>query len=312
MQVLRAEWTPTPDESRAFARAAGRVAMRQTLPPLVLGTAGGLLIVSLVLRVHPGVMAGAALVVLAWVVLATARRVASVVRTDYPPGRAATAEASEAGYRITHATAASELPWSRLTDPQVMPTHVSFRDSLARRRFVFPRQLFPEAWLELRGSGAAPPRVGADRVEWTVTAGEQAALIRTSTWRLWRKLALYVVVLFGCGMAVLGSARWGTPGLLLGPAAAMVMGTWLWLSARSSVRRMLLAAYPVGATVAAEATHDTLRLETAVGASDLPWERLTQAVPGPVVVLARDAVNRQWVTLPRQLVPDAWLQHLAP
>jgi hypothetical protein len=152
----------------------------------------------------------------------------------------------------------------------------------------------------------------ADRVEWTVTAEEQAALIRTSTWRLWRKLALYVVVLFACGMAVLGSARWGTPGLVLGPAAGAVTGTWFWVSARSSVRRMLLAAYPVGATVAAEATADTLRLETAVGASDLPWERLTQVVPGPVVVLARDAVARQWVTLPRQLVPDAWLHHLAP
>ncbi len=151
----------------------------------------------------------------------------------------------------------------------------------------------------------------ADRVEWTVTSEEQTALIRTSTWRLWRRLALYLVVLFACGMAVLGSARWGVPGLALGPVAGVVMGAWFWLSARSSVRRMLLAAYPVGATVAAEATEDTLRLETAAGASDLPWDRLVLASPGPVVVLARDAVDRQWITLPRQLVPDTWLHHLA-
>lgn len=148
------------------------------------------------------------------------------------------------------------------------------------------------------------------RVEWTVTEAEQAALVRTSTWQLWRRLALYLVVLAGCAMAVFGSARWGTPGLLLGPVFGIAMGAWLWVSARRSVRRMLLAAYPVGATAAAEATDEALRLETAAGASELPWARLARVVPGSVVVLARDETSRQWLTIPRQLFPDTWLQRI--
>ncbi|MBM7518216.1 hypothetical protein [Nocardioides nitrophenolicus] len=147
-------------------------------------------------------------------------------------------------------------------------------------------------------------------MEWTVTAAEQATLIRTTTWRLWRRLSLYLVLLFGCALAVLGAARWDTPGLLLGPVAAGAMAAWFWFSARGPVRRMLVAAYPVGATVAAEASAEALRLETAAGASELPWERLTRVLPGPVVVLARDEVGRQWVTIPRQLLPDAWLARL--
>lgn len=150
----------------------------------------------------------------------------------------------------------------------------------------------------------------SDRVEWTVTADEQAALIRASTWQLWRKLALSVVTLLAGGLALLGATRWGAPGLLLGPVLAGAMAAWLWFAAHRSVRRLLVAAYPVGATVAAEATPERLRLATEAGASELPWERLTEARVGPVVVLVKDAVCRQWVTIPRPLFHDAWRPYL--
>jgi hypothetical protein len=115
------------------------------------------------------------------------------------------------------------------------------------------------------------------------------------------------LLLLGGALALLGSARWNYPGLLLGVGGAVVMGLWFWLRTRRSVRRVLLAAYPVGAAVASEATAQTLRLETPAGASELPWERLTKVVAGPVVVMAWDATCRQWLTMPRQLVPDTWL-----
>ncbi|GAA3655511.1 hypothetical protein GCM10022237_14330 [Nocardioides ginsengisoli] len=144
------------------------------------------------------------------------------------------------------------------------------------------------------------------RLEWTVTASEQDALLRAATWRLWRGTAR-LVLLLGGALALLGSARWNYPGLLLGVGGAALMAAWFWLSTRRSVRRVLGAAYPVGAAVASEATAERLRLETAAGDSELPWERLTRIVAGPVVVTAWDAPARQWLTVPRQLVPDAWL-----
>lgn len=152
----RVVWVPTAAEVSALTRAAVLTVLRRDLTIItailvVLGLATWPLYgpVGLVL------VAGVPLAVLGPFFLAvTHRRNARVVRSAYPVGVEASAEATDDRLRLVSAVAAVELPWSRLSRPRVGPAAVAFRDTLTRHPTVIPRQLFPDAWL---GRLGVPP-----------------------------------------------------------------------------------------------------------------------------------------------------------
>ncbi|WP_418060503.1 hypothetical protein [Pimelobacter simplex] len=153
MQALRADWTPTAAESKAYARAVALIGVR-TFAALIL--VGGVIVAAAVapLLDIDFVALLAVYVVLQVVVIGRQwRRIVKQVAADFPPGLPAAAEASEAGLRIMHPHAVCEYPWSRLSAPRVAPAYVSCKDQVTRGRFLFPRQLFPDAWLGLVGGG---------------------------------------------------------------------------------------------------------------------------------------------------------------
>ena len=76
------------------------------------------------------------------------------------------------------------------------------------------------------------------------------------------------------------------------------------------IRRVLRAVYPVGRPVVAEGDDEGLRMTTAVETFAWPWTRIGRVRPGPVVIRARDTVTRRRLAIPRQLFPDAWLDHV--
>lgn len=150
---------------------------------------------------------------------------------------------------------------------------------------------------------------GLGRVEWDVTQPELDELVRVAGARAWRTIALAVLLSMGFLAIAVGPSRgWDLSAVLV--FAAVVMLAWSWLSTRRSARRMWCASFPVGSTVAAEVTEKALVLHTGLGSMELLWSRFRQPQAGPVVVSAKDSASRQWIMVPRQLFPDAWLDRL--
>ncbi|NHA00748.1 hypothetical protein G5V59_14185 [Nocardioides sp. W3-2-3] len=145
--------------------------------------------------------------------------------------------------------------------------------------------------------------------EWTPTEAEQREVVRAAAVHYWRATALPGVVLVA-GMALLALGLSGPVlALVLAVLAAAWLG-WAWTSSLRSAREVLGAAYPVGTTVAAEATEDALVLSTGTGTAQVAWERFTRPRVGPVFLTARDGTSRQWLMVPRRLFPDAWLERI--
>lgn len=153
MQVLRADWTPTAAESKAYARAAALLCVRTYAALILVG--GVIAAAAVAYLVETDFVAVLALYVVIQGVLIGRqwRRIVKQIAAGFPPGLPAAAEASEAGLRIVHPHAVCEYPWSRLGAPRVAPAYVSCKDEVTRGRFLFPRQLFPDAWLAHVGGG---------------------------------------------------------------------------------------------------------------------------------------------------------------
>ncbi|HVK30609.1 MAG TPA: hypothetical protein VM575_19890 [Nocardioides sp.] len=142
-----------------------------------------------------------------------------------------------------------------------------------------------------------------------MTQTELDEIVRVAAVRTWRTIALSLVVGMGFLAVVVGPSRgWDLSAALV--FGALVMLAWSWLSTRRSARRMLAASFPVGSTVAAEATDEALVLHTGLGSADVLWSRFTRPKAGPVFVTAKDSASRQWLMVPRQLFPDAWVAYV--
>lgn len=142
-----------------------------------------------------------------------------------------------------------------------------------------------------------------------MTQPELDDLVRVAAARAWRTIAFALVSSMGFLAIAVGPSRgWDLSAALV--FGALVMLGWSWLSTRRSARRMLAASFPVGSTMAAEVTDQVLVLHTGLGSADVLWSRFTRPKAGPVFVTAKDSASRQWLMVPRQLFPDAWLGYV--
>lgn len=148
-----------------------------------------------------------------------------------------------------------------------------------------------------------------DRLEWTVAEDEVSPLVRAAALRAWRRTAVPGSFAVLAVAVPVGLARgWDLFAAFVLAAAAV--SAWSWFATRRAVRRLFAASYPVGSTVSAEATGEALVLRTGLGPAEIAWSRFGRPRLGPELLIAKDAVSRQWLMVPRRLLRDAWLDRL--
>ncbi|KRA30077.1 MULTISPECIES: hypothetical protein [unclassified Nocardioides] len=148
------------------------------------------------------------------------------------------------------------------------------------------------------------------RIDWIPTKAELDAFIRAMGLDFLKRTALVVLIVWAGGALVV--SPYGIAAVIFYLAAMGVLAIVIGVVIHRRIRRMGLGAYPVGQVASAEAQDTGLRLVSAAGAAEIPWSRMTRTRVGPVMVTFKDALSRQTMMVPRQLMPDEWLTRLDP
>ncbi|GAA3655520.1 hypothetical protein GCM10022237_14340 [Nocardioides ginsengisoli] len=145
------------------------------------------------------------------------------------------------------------------------------------------------------------------QVVWTPTRAELGAFGRALIGRTLAQSLGPMLIGLGIGLLFFTGGRLTAPAAAL--AAVAVLVAWA-VPSIVRTRRLLARLYPVGQPVSAEALETSYRLTVASGVTELVWSRLTKPRVHRSYVSVRDSLTRRRVHIPRQLFPDAWLEHL--
>lgn len=151
---------------------------------------------------------------------------------------------------------------------------------------------------------------GADRVVWSPTGPELAAVTRATVLVILRRdltaLAGVFVVLGLVALPLVGIAS----AALMAGVPLLVLAPFFFVVTHHRNARVLRAAFPPGVEASAEASDEGLQMVSAVATVQFPWSRLARPRVGSSIVAFRDTLTRRPTVVPRALFPDAWLAYL--